>query len=122
MKDWTYPFPIFFTTHPFYESMLEEIDRLDRRPEFDLKNDLNRNLEENLKKILKRGVGEWTRMDESGSKFTWSSVLVKITQYTSEELTVSWCFPELLEKYLHKVRSIEDATKLFQLCPTCAPE
>lgn len=114
MKDWMYPFPTFFTTHPLYKYMVEEIENLDRRLEFDLKNDLNGNLREQLKKILERGAGEWTTIDESGSKFMWSSVLVRIAQYTSEELTVRWCFPELLEEYLHEARSIEDVTKMFQ--------
>lgn len=114
MKDWMYPFPSFFNTHPLYKIILDEIDNIDRRLEMDIKNDLVDNLRGNLRKILNRGAAEWTRIDESGSKFMWSSVLVRIAQYTSEELAVRWCFPELLEEYLHDVRSIKHVTKMFQ--------
>ncbi len=114
MEDWLYPFPSFFNNRAPYKSMVEEIHKLDQHLEVDLKNDLNGNLRENLHRILRKGAVEWTSTDESGSKFMWSSVLVRIAQHTSEEAVVRWCFPELLEEYLHDVRSIEDGTKAFQ--------
>jgi len=114
MKDWMCPFPSFFNTHPLHKVILDEIDNLDRRLEMDVKNDIVGNLRGNLRRTLNRGAAKWTRIDESGSKLMWSSVLVRIAQYTSEALTVHWYFPELLEEYLHEVRSIALVTKMFQ--------
>ena len=44
----------------------------------------------------------------------WSSVLVRLARYECGGSNVRWCFPELLEKYLHDIPTVENAKKMFQ--------
>ena len=114
MKDWLYPFPSFFNQNLRYRSVQNEIEQLDLRLDIDFKNNQNDNLRETLIKILKEGANEWTHTDESSSKFMWSSVIVRLARHMRGESNVRWCFPELLEEYLHEIRTIEKAKKMFQ--------